>query len=77
MKLDLEDIGICINKSLDNNIHMVEKTTQTETFPMSSSLDLDGTPNGTTPCNHPSMSCQVRHRRFLLSDIMPRARKQT
>ena len=59
MKLDLEDIGMCLNKSLDNNIHMVEKTTQTESFPLSSSLDLEGTPNGTTPCNHPSMSCQV------------------
>ena len=59
MKLDLEDIGMCLNKSLDNNIHMVEKTTQTESFPIGSSLDLEGTPNGTTPCNHPSMSCQV------------------
>ena len=59
MKLDLEDIGMCLNKSLDNNIHMVEKTTQTESFPMASPLDLEGTPNGTTPCNHPSMSCQV------------------
>ena len=59
MKLDLEDIGMCLNKSLDNNIHMVEKTTQTESFPMASPLELEGTPNGTTPCNHPSMSCQV------------------
>ena len=58
--LDLEDIGMCLNKSLDNNIHMVEKTTQTESFPMSSPLELEGTPNGTTSCNHPSMSCQVR-----------------
>ena len=38
MKLDLEDIGMCLNKSLDNNIHMVEKTTQTDGFPVSSSL---------------------------------------
>ena len=52
MKLDLEDIGMCLNKSLDNNIHMVEKTTQTESFPMASPLELEGTPNGTTPCNH-------------------------
>ena len=58
MKLDLEDIGMCLNKSLDNNIHMVEKTTQTESFPLTSSMELEGTPNGTTACNHPSMSCQ-------------------
>ena len=38
MKLDLEDIGMCLNKSLDKNIHMVEKTTQTESFPIGSSL---------------------------------------
>ena len=38
MKLDLEDIGMCLNKSLDKNIHMVEKMTQTELFPVSSSL---------------------------------------
>ena len=38
MKLDLEDIGMCLNKSLDGNIHMVEKTTQTESFPLGSSL---------------------------------------
>ena len=61
MKLDLEDIGMCLNKSLDNNIHMVEKTTQTECFPVSSSLEINRTPNGTTPCNHPSMSCQVSY----------------
>ena len=72
MALDLEDIGMCLNKSLDNNIHMAEKTTQTETFPVSSSLVRpstvqqsiitvcyqDMTPNGTGACNHPSMSCQ-------------------
>ena len=39
MKLDLEDIGMCLNKSLDKNIHMVEKTTQTETFHVSGNLD--------------------------------------
>ena len=51
---DLEDIGMCLNKSLDNNIHMVEKTTQTEKFHELGHV----TPNGTAPCNHPSMSCQ-------------------
>ena len=39
MKLDLEDIGMCLNKSLDKNIHMVEKTTQTETFHVCGNLD--------------------------------------
>jgi len=58
MKLDLEDIGMCLNKSLDSNIPMTEKMTQTEPFPMSSTLTLSGTPNGTSPCNHPSLSCQ-------------------
>ena len=38
MKLDLEDIGMCLNKSLDKNIHMLEKMTQTEMFPINSSL---------------------------------------
>ena len=38
MKLDLEDIGMCLNKSLDSNIPMTEKMTQTEPFPMSSTL---------------------------------------
>ena len=52
---DLEDIGMCLNKSLDNNIHMVEKMTQTDKFHEMG----NGTPNGTAPCNHPSMSCQV------------------
>ena len=43
MKLDLEDIGMCLNKSLDKNIHMVEKTTQTETFHVSVNLDYPST----------------------------------
>ena len=43
MKLDLEDIGMCLNKSLDKNIHMVEKTTQTETFHVSINLDYPST----------------------------------
>ena len=38
MKLDLEGIGMCLNKSLDKNIHMIEKMTQTDLFPMSSTL---------------------------------------
>jgi hypothetical protein len=61
MKVDLEELGMCLNKSFDKNIHMIEKMTQTELFPMSSTLSLNGTPNGTSPCNHPSLSCQVRH----------------
>ena len=61
MKVDLEELGMCLNKSLDKNIHMIEKMTQTELFPMSSTLSLNGTPNGTSPCNHPSLSCQVSH----------------
>ena len=43
MKLDLEDIGMCLNKSLYKNIHMVEKTTQTETFHVSINLDYPST----------------------------------
>ena len=38
MKFDLEDTEMCLNKSLDNNIHMAEKMTQTDLLPMSSSL---------------------------------------
>ena len=37
MKLDLEDIGMCLNKSFDQNILMIEKMTQTELYPVSSS----------------------------------------
>lgn len=38
MKFDLEDTEMCLNKSLDNNIHMAEKMTQTDLLPMSSSV---------------------------------------
>lgn len=58
MKLELEDIGICLARDLeDRNIHQAEKQTQTDLFPMSSSMNL-GVANGTSACNHPSLSCQ-------------------
>jgi len=58
MKLELEDIGICLARDLeDKNIHQAEKQTQTDLFPMSSSMNL-AVANGTSACNHPSLSCQ-------------------
>ena len=68
MRLELDDISVHVSKNAtDKNVCQSEKMTQTD-------LDLLGrdsfnndrggfrtTPNGTSPCNHPTLSCQVSH----------------
>ena len=62
MRLELDDISVYVSKNQDKNICQSEKMTQTD-------IDLLGrdfiyprtTPNGTSPCNHPTLSCQVKN----------------
>ena len=65
MRLELDDISIHAAKNQDKTICHSEKMTQTDI----EILGRDGyggydkrfktTPNGTSPCNHPTLSCQV------------------
>ena len=68
---ELDDVRHVAKKDSDKNISMSEKMTQTDwqMFDRTFSGDLAAatgdvytktTPNGTSPCNHPSLSCQVR-----------------
>lgn len=68
MRLELDDVSVYMAKNADKTISMSEKMTQTDwqmfdrTFGSNESLaygDYKATPNGTSPCNHPSLSCQV------------------
>ena len=67
MRLELEDVSVYMAKNTDKSITMCEKMTQTDDLldrQLLYSDDDDGdfkTPNGTSPCNHPSLSCQVRN----------------
>lgn len=67
MRLELDDVSVYMAKNNEDlNITMSEKMTQTdfEMFDRDHSFDLESeyyktAPNGTSPCNHPSLSCQV------------------
>ena len=70
MRTELDEVSCYIVKNQDKNITMCEKTTQTDYDMMdrqrlyseddyTGALDYKTTPNGTSPCNHPSLSCQV------------------
>ena len=68
MRLELDDVSVYMAKNADKNISMSEKMTQTDWHMFdrgdrergSYAGDYKTTPNGTSPCNHPSLSCQVR-----------------
>ena len=68
MRLELDDISVHVSKHTDKNVCQSEKMTQTD-IDLFGRLDGGGggrdkgfttTPNGTSPCNHPTLSCQVR-----------------
>ena len=66
MRLELDDVSVYMAKNSDKNISMSEKMTQTDwqmfdrTYSTDSlNQDYKTHPNGTSPCNHPSLSCQV------------------
>ena len=67
MRLELDDVSVYMAKNSDKNISMSEKMTQTDWQMFdrnfgdtdTGNADYKTTPNGTSPCNHPSLSCQV------------------
>ena len=66
MRAELDEVSVYIAKNTDKNISMSEKMTQTDWHMFdrdrnfsAESTDYKTTPNGTSPCNHPSLSCQV------------------
>lgn len=66
MRLELDDVSVYVAKNSDKNISMSEKMTQTDWQMFDRTYSTDSinehyktTPNGTSPCNHPSLSCQV------------------
>ena len=64
MRLELDDISIHASKNKDTTICHSEKMTQTDIEILgrdcfSYDKRFKTTPNGTSPCNHPSLSCQV------------------
>ena len=72
MRLELDDISVHVSKHTDKNVCQSEKMTQTD-IDLFGRLDGGGggrdkgfttTPNGTSPCNHPTLSCQVRSALF-------------
>jgi len=65
MRAELDEVSVYIAKNTDKNISMSEKMTQTDWHMFdrdrnfsAESTDYKTTPNGTSPCNHPSLSCQ-------------------
>lgn len=62
MRLELDEISVLACRHNDKkNVCQSEKMTQTD-GDLLSGRDLGHyriTPNGTSPCNHPSLSCQV------------------
>ena len=72
LKLELDDVGVFPSKNHVDycNVSHAEKMTQTDVDLLSrgSRIGRGQTPNGTSPCNHPSLTCQVCHSlRFVLS----------
>ena len=67
MRLELDDVSVYMAKNTDKSITMCEKMTQTDDLldrqrlysDDDNEIDYKTTPNGTSPCNHPSLSCQV------------------
>ena len=63
LRLELDDVGVFPSKNhVDHrNISHAEKMTQTDVDLLSrgSRIGRGQTPNGTSPCNHPSLTCQV------------------
>ena len=65
MRLELDDVGVFESKQHDKNIEYSEKTTQTDPYLLNrSKLEQASKNNGAgaaaSPCNHPSLTCQVR-----------------
>jgi hypothetical protein len=60
MRLELDDIGVYVSRNPEESISQSEKMTQTDLEFLNSDRFYRTTPNGTSPCNHPSLSCQVR-----------------
>ena len=73
MRLELDDVSVYMAKNTDKNISMSEKMTQTDWHMFDRGGFSDSaeryktTPNGTSPCNHPSLSCQVREHKIFKS----------
>ena len=64
MRIELEDISCHASKNQDKSICHSEKMTQTDIEILgrdcfSYDKRFKTTPNGTSPCNHPTLSCQV------------------
>ena len=60
MRLELDEVGVYVSKNTDrSHVTQSEKMTQTD-MDLINRTRLDATPNGTSPCNHPSLTCQVR-----------------
>ena len=65
MRSELDDISVHASKHQDKSICHSEKMTQTDIEILGRecfSYDdkrFKTTPNGTSPCNHPTLSCQV------------------
>ena len=64
MRLELDDISIHASKNKDTTICHSEKMTQTDIEILGRDCftydkRFKTTPNGTSPCNHPTLSCQV------------------
>ena len=73
MRLELDDISIYASKNQDKNICYSEKMTQTDIELLGrdcfrSDKRLKTTPNGTSPCNHPTLSCQVNGSIFCIME---------
>ena len=60
MRLELDDIGVYVSRNPDETVSQSEKMTQTDVEFLNADRFYRTTPNGTSPCNHPSLSCQVR-----------------
>ena len=62
MRLELDDIGVYMSRNPDEVVSQSEKMTQTDVEYLNADRFYRSTPNGTSPCNHPSLSCQVDQR---------------
>lgn len=56
MRLELDEVNVYIAKNRDQDITRSEKMTQTD---IELTQKARTTPNGTSPCNHPTLACQV------------------
>ncbi len=66
--LELDDVGVYESKHHSGkSVLQSEKMTQTEVALIDRAQRQAITPNGTSPCNHPSLTCQVNRERSQLN----------